>query len=78
MNPPETDLPVEGCDGFDPQSKKLLPTSESESPLLVLREEIEIRKQQVVTGTVRIRKVVHEREECVEEPDPGDRAALAK
>lgn len=34
----------------------------------VLREELDIRKQRVTTGTVQIRKVVHEREEFVSEP----------
>ncbi len=34
----------------------------------VIREEIEICKRKFTTGTVRVRKVVHEREEFVDKP----------
>ncbi len=34
----------------------------------VIEEELEVQKQQVVTGAVRIRKIVHQREEVVDEP----------
>lgn len=33
----------------------------------VLREELDVRKQRITTGIVRVRKIVHEREESVNE-----------
>ena len=47
------------------------PTSETETEnviIPVLEESLEVQKLQVITGTVRLRKVVHEHEAIVDEP----------
>ena len=43
-----------------------MPDGQSVS-LPVIREELDVQKRQVSTGTVRVRKMVHEREEIVDE-----------
>ncbi len=44
----------------------------------VIQEEINVQKRQVVTGTVRFRTVVHEREEIVDEPLQADTVQMER
>lgn len=60
----------------EPETAKIIESQEMVLP--VLREELEISKQKVQTGSVRIRKTVREREEVVDEPLLADTVQIER
>jgi len=69
MEKPETELLVEHGDGLNTERDSTpRMVTEASAIVPVFREQIEVRKNLFTTGTVRIQKVVHERDELFEEP----------
>ena len=68
MDRPDTEILFENSDEGPVEGKQLpVRTADDVIVIPVIQEEIEVRKHQFATGTVRIRKVVHERDEVIEE-----------
>ncbi len=69
MHKPETELLVERRDVSDAERNPTSPTSTEMLAIVpVIQEQLDVRKHLFTTAIVRIQKVVHEREESIEQP----------